>query len=513
MEYHLLTYSLLFLPVVLILYQLAPARMRWMVLLATDYLFFWMVSKGLIVYLFVATLTTYSTGRILSHVTEHATVKGKQLTRKKRIILAVGIFITLGMLIVFKYLKIFGITFIAPIGISYYTLQTISYMTDVYRGTVKPDNAGSGTLSSRSGISHKVNGIAKVALYLSFFPQIMEGPISRYSETAEALFAGRGIEYKNLVFGYQRIIWGLCKKMLIADRLAPVIYKIFKDYEKYDGSAIAVAVVCFTLQLYTEFSGCMDIILGSGEIFGIKLPENFRQPFFAESASDFWRRWHITLGTWLKDYIFYPISLAKPVKNLAKKVKGIWGIGVSKFVAPTIALFFVWLSNGIWHGAGWTYIFYGMYYFVLIFLENITEAPRQKLIEQMHIHTDKLGFRILTGVKLFIIINLGEMFFRAKTVAQGFDMLKNICFDFHLHSLLETDYGIDNYDILLSMFGVFIVFIVDILHEKGISIRERVAAFRLPLRWSFWYAVILFLVIFGAYGAGYTIVDMIYAAY
>lgn len=496
MEYHLLTYSLLFLPAVLVLYQLAPARIRWLVLLAADYLFFWMVSKGLIFYLFVATLTTYGTGRILSHVAEHATVKGKQLTRKKRGILAVGILITLGMLIVFKYLKVFGITFIAPIGISYYTLQTISYMTDVYRGTIKVDK-----------------NIVKVALYLSFFPQIMEGPISRYSETAESLFAGRGIEYQNLVFGYQRILWGLCKKMLIADRLAPVIYKIFNDPEKYDGSAIAVAVICFTLQLYTEFSGCMDIILGSGEVFGVKLPENFRQPFFAESASDFWRRWHITLGTWLKDYIFYPISLAKPVKNLAKRVKGIWGIGVSKFVAPTIALFFVWLSNGIWHGAGWTYIFYGMYYFVLIFLENITEAPKKKLIERMNIHTDKIGWKLLRGLKLFVIINLGEMFFRAKTVAQGFDMLKNICFDFHISSLLGTDFGIDKYDILFSMMGIFIVFVVDILHEKGISIRERVASFRLPLRWGFWYAVILCIVIFGAYGAGYTIVDMIYAAY
>ena len=271
MEYHLLTYSLLFLPVVLLLYQLTPAKKRWLVLLFTDYLFFWMVSGKLILYLLIATLVTYGTGQILSYVTEHATVKGKALTRKKRVFLAGGIFITLGMLIVFKYLKIFGIRFIAPIGISYYTLQTISYMTDVYRGTIKADK-----------------NIAKLALYLSFFPQIMEGPISRYSETAESLFAGKGIEYKNLVSGYQRILWGLCKKMLIADRLAPVIYKIFNNYETYDGSAIVVAVICFTMQLYTEFSGCMDIILGSGEIFGITLPENFRSAnarFTASSGS------------------------------------------------------------------------------------------------------------------------------------------------------------------------------------------------------------------------------------
>lgn len=496
MEYHLLTYSLLFLPIVAILYQFTPAKFRWIVLLAADYLFFWMVSKWLIIFLLIATLTTYGTGRILTYVTEHSTVKGKQLTKKKRCVLALGIAITLGMLIVFKYLKIFGLSLIAPIGISYYTLQTISYMTDVYRGTIKADT-----------------NFAKVALYLSFFPQIMEGPISRYSQTADALFAGQSIEYCNLTYGYQRILWGLFKKMMVADRLAPVIFKIFGDYEKYDGAAVAVAVICYTIQLYTEFSGGMDIILGSGEIFGITLPENFRQPFFASSASDFWRRWHITLGTWLKDYIFYPLSLAKPVKNFAKKVKTSCGIRVSRFVAPTIALFFVWLSNGIWHGAGWTYLFYGMYYFVLIFIENITEEPIGKLITKWNIHKEKLGWRLLNIFRLFIIINVGELFFRAPSVTQGFGMLGRILTNFHISILNAMDFGLDNYDILLSMAGIFIVLMVDIIHEKGISIRDRIASCRLPVRWGFWYAVIFFIIIFGAYGAGYTVVDMIYAAY
>ncbi len=498
MEYHLLTYSLLFLPVVILLYQLTPAKLRWLFLLIVDYVFFFLISKGLIIFLFVATLATYGTGRWLAYVTEHATVKGKALTKKKRMVLATGITITLGMLIVFKYLRVFGIatTLVAPIGISYYTLQTISYMTDVYRGTVKAER-----------------NLAKVALYLSFFPQIMEGPISRFSETAEALFAGKGIEYKNLVFGYQRILWGLFKKMMVADRLAPVVYKVFSKPEACDGAEVAVGAVCFTLQLYTEFSGCMDIIMGSGEIFGITLPENFRQPFFAENASDFWRRWHITLGTWLKDYVFYPISLAKPVKNIAKKVKKGFGINVSKFVAPTIALFFVWLSNGIWHGAGWTYLFYGMYYFVLIFLENITEAPLKQWIEKRNLHTDRFGWKILRGIKLFIIVNIGEMFFRASSVSQGFAMLKNICLNFHVRSLDVTGLGTDHYEILVVMMAILIVFVVDVLHEKGISIRERIASYHMPVRWCVWYALILCIVILGAYGAGYTFVDMIYAAY
>lgn len=265
MEYHLLTYSLLFLPIVIVLYQIVPQKYRCAVLLAADYLFFWMVSKWLIVFFLIATVATYGIGLWLSHVVEHATVKGKQLTKKKRQVLAVGIAITLSMLVAFKYLKVFGIglKWVAPIGISYYTLQTISYMTDVYRGVVKADR-----------------NFVRVALYLSFFPQIMEGPISRYSETAHDLYEGKGIEYQNLVFGYQRILWGLFKKMMVADRLAPFVTNVFQDYKNYSGVAVLIGVICYTLQLYAEFSGCMDIIIGSGEIFGIRLPENFRQPFF-----------------------------------------------------------------------------------------------------------------------------------------------------------------------------------------------------------------------------------------
>ena len=496
MEYHLLTYSLLFLPIVLILYSLIPQKFRWVMLLITDYVFFWMISKTLIIYFLLTTVITYFTGMWLSHTMTNSGLKGKALTKRKRLILAIGIAAPLGMLIVFKYFKLIGITLTAPIGISYYTLQSISYMTDIHRKNITFDK-----------------NFAKTALYLSFFPQIIEGPISRYSEIADDLYAGRDIEYHNLVYGYQRILWGLFKKMMVADRLAPLVYKIFEDYKRYEGAVLLVAAICYTIQLYTEFSGCMDIILGSGEIFGIRLPENFRQPFFADNASDFWRRWHITLGTWLKDYIFYPISLAKPVKNLAKRCKKTFGINVSKYIAPVIALFFVWLCNGIWHGAGPTYLFYGMYYFVLIFIETITEASFQNFYEKYGINTGTLGFRILRGIKLFIIVIIGELFFRAPTLTQGFEMLQNIFTDFHPAALTEANFGIDNYDILLSIGGVILVCIVDILHEKNICIRDRISSLSTPVRWAFWYAMIFGIIITGAYGAGYTVVDMIYAAY
>lgn len=496
MSYHLLTYIILFLPMVICVYQLVPSRGRWLVILAADYIFFYMISGKLIIYLLAATLIAYFTGMFLDYISRNSKCKGKELVRKKRLILGFGIVVNIAALLSLKYLGMLGLTLLAPIGISYYTLMIISYMTDVYRGTAKFDK-----------------NIAKVALYLSFFPQIMEGPISRYNETAESLYSGKDIEFNNLVFGYQRIMWGLFKKMLIADRLAPMVSKIFGNYENYDGTAIMIAVIGFTLQLYMEFSGCMDIIMGSGEIFGVKLPENFRQPFFAKSASDFWHRWHITLGTWLKDYVFYPVSLAKPIKKISKKVKKKMGIGVSKFVAPSIALFLVWLCNGIWHGPKWTFVFYGMYYFVLIFIENITAAPMKKLTDRLHINTDGKAYKVYQGLKLFIIINIGELFFRADSVGTGFGMLSRIFTNFHVSAIFETNFGVDAYDMILALMGIAIVLIVDVIHEKNISIRERILSLSLPIRWGFWYAMIVFVVVFGAYGAGYTMVDMIYAAY
>lgn len=516
MSYHLVKYFALFLPIVIIIYQLVPKKFRFVVMLAADYTFFFLCSKWLVLYLIGSTLITHFVGLWLEKAELAGTVTGKMLTLKKRKILAVGILSNLGILIVLKYFNFFGINiadfinfvggdvkfstvkFLVPIGISYYTLEIIGYLTDVYRNTQKAEH-----------------NLAKTALFLSFFPQIMEGPICRFNQTADKLYEGEDIHYTNIKKGYQRILWGLFKKMVIADRLAPAVSVIFESYSSIGGVFVIIGAFAYTCQLYMEFSGCMDIIMGSGEIFGISLPENFRQPFFAKNASEFWRRWHITLGTWFKDYTFNTVALAKPVKNFAKKVKNRFGRNVSKFVAPTIALFCVWSCNGLWHGAKWTFIFYGMYYFVLIFLENITEEPVKKLTDKLHINRNCAGYRIFQAVKLMVIVAVGEMFFRAATVKDGFMMIGRIFTDFGL-SGFETGYakiGLEYYDWIIVGVGVIIVSIVGVFHEKGISIRDKITSWKLPIRWAFWYAAIMTVVFLGAYGYGYAAVDLIYAGY
>ena len=264
-----------------------------------------------------------------------------------------------------------------------------------------------------------------------------------------------------------------------------------------------------------EFSGGMDIIIGSGQIFGINLPENFRQPFASKNASEFWRRWHITLGTFFKDYIFYPVSLAKPVKNFAKKVKKVFGRNVSKFVAPTIALFCVWICNGLWHGAQWTFIFYGMYYFVIIFIETITEAPVKKLTDKLHINRESNVYKAFQSVKLFFIVIIGEMFFRAESLKAGFIMFGKIFTDFHISYLWDYRFmlHLDAYDLIVALVGVLVVVIVGFIRERKPGLRERIDRKILPVRWIVWYACILTVILFGAYGSGYSIVELIYAGY
>ena len=189
--------------------------------------------------------------------------------------------------------------FALPIGISFYTMTAASYLFDVYRKTIPADH-----------------NIFRVVLYLGFFAQLSEGPISRYQQTADSLWEGRPITWHNLTFGMQRILIGLIKELVVADRLNKMIATIFNNYTACDGGVIAVGMIGYTIQLYMDFSGAMDVVLGIGEIFDIRFPENFRQPFFSRTISEFWTRWHITLGTWFRDYLFYPVSMSKPLKYL-----------------------------------------------------------------------------------------------------------------------------------------------------------------------------------------------------
>lgn len=303
-------YLALYLPAAVLLYALAGQRGRRAVLLLFSYVCFWAVSGKLIAYLLLSTLSMYHTGLWLAHdqartkelleetpKEERRALRARAQTKQRRI-LALGLLFQLGMLVVLKYTPFFlsnynallqalslPVTlriphFLLPIGISFYTMQAASYLFDVYRQKVPADR-----------------NLFRLALYLSFFPLLMEGPICRYQQTAQQLWEAPPLRYQNLMLGLQRMSYGLLKKILVADRLNLFIKTVFDHYEDYDGLVIAVAAVCYTIQLYMDFSGTMDLAVGAGRIFGFHIPENFQRPFFSRSIPEFWQCWHISLGT------------------------------------------------------------------------------------------------------------------------------------------------------------------------------------------------------------------------
>ena len=403
MAYHTTTYLIVFLPLTACIYQLVPRGVRRFVLLFAGYLFYWSISKMLVLFLIGTSLFTHYICAWMTWLRKEGMpeaaeegaqkdVRTERIRREKKI-LAFGILVLLGILGYLKYRGFFVLNWnrlsektsclpllqqteaMIPIGISFYTLQAIGYMTDVYW--------------KRAEVCRHPG---KTALFLGFFPQIMEGPICSYAQTADLLWKGEPIRFHDLSTGSVRILWGLFKKLIIADRLSVLVGAIYGDPSEYSGAQIAVAAVAYTIQLYMEFSGCMDIVIGSGRIFGIPLPENFRQPFFAEDAADFWRRWHMTLGVWFRTYVFYPVSLSRAVKRWMAFTKPRFGKTFAKLGTMAMALFPVWMCNGLWHGPKWSYVFYGMYYFAVLFLTAALEPLRDACLNKMGIAATRAAY-------------------------------------------------------------------------------------------------------------------------
>ncbi len=508
-------YPVVFLPLTLFFYQIAPVRLRRYVILAASLIFFVSFSGILVVFPFVASAVSYGSGLAMERISGNKDIKRKERTKKRKQVLAGTIVLLLMILVAVKYIDFLGLTAVriseafhggfhwnllnlaVPVGISYFTLESIAYLTDVYREDIEAEH-----------------DFVKLLTFISFFPKLLEGPISRYNEIADGLSEGRSVETRNLAEGYQRILWGLFKKLVIADHLAPAVDILFQN-NIMDGSLSLAAAVFFTVQEYMDFSGTIDIVIGSGMTLGLHMHENFRQPFFAKNASDFWRRWHITLGTFFKDYIFYPVTLSKPVMKYTKKIRDRFGKNVGNLAAPALALFLVWLSNGLWHGPRWTYIFYGMYYFVLIEFENIVEVPFLKFLEKVHLSETSVPVRVFRFIKLFFLVIIGEMFFRADTFSIGLEMFRQIFTNFHLNVLTDNLglLGMDFWDYWTAAVGMVVVIIISVLKERSYPIRARFMGMPAAVRMLFWYACILVIILFGAYGNGYDAAGMIYAKF
>ena len=529
MSYTGYLYLFVFLELSYLFYIAVPLKYRWIELLVVSLVFYFFSSKWLVLFMVLCGFIVYFAGLFLNKINDGFSMARKALPKEerkdfkalinwqKRAVVTVAVLAIFGILIYLKYynfllgsltgaMKFFGFSapfkhlkLILPLGISYYTLMAASYIIDVYRGKYRAET-----------------NPFKIILFLCFFPHITEGPIGRYDLLGPQLIEGHRASYKNFTYGTQLILWGLFKKIVIADRAASMVSTVFKNYTDYSGVVVLLAAVMFTVQIYAEFSGCIDVVTGSAQLFGISLQSNFERPFFSKSINEFWRRWHITLGAWLRDYVFYAVSLSKPFMNLSKWAKKHFSEYYAAMIPALFALFFVWFGNGFWHGAGEKYILYGLYYYFIMALGMIMEPLFVKFFSTTGLKRDGRLMNCLKTVRTIMLVVIGMLMFRATSMKAFYAMFGSIFKGFSFEPIINGaifKLGTDAHDYLIIAVGVVVMLIVGLLKERGHSIRAEVASMNLALRWVIYLALILSIIIFGAYGTGYGQVDPIYAQF
>ena len=348
-------------------------------------------------------------------------------------------------------------------------------------------------------------------MFVSFFPQLLQGPIGRYERLGEQLYEGHAYDLKNIQFGLQRILWGMLKKMVLADRVNAAVTLIFNNYWNYGGWINVFGVILYSIQLYADFSGGIDITIGIAQMFGITMDENFRQPYFSRSIGEFWRRWHITLGTWMKDYIFYPFSLSRCMNKFGKWCKKTFGNNVGKLLPVSLANLLVFFIVGIWHGAAWKYIMYGMYNGVIIAASGMLAPVYARIHESLHINPKSWWYQVFCIIRTFILVNIGFYFDMAPDLHAANVMLSDTVTKAHLSQISMATVkavGLTAQDLIIVAAGCIIIFVVSVLKEKGIKIREAVASRNIVLRWFIYIVFIMFILI---YGSTSTTSDFIYA--
>ena len=446
----------------------------------------------------------------------------EEMKKKRKKILIMILVLNFGILIFLKYFNFFagemnwflgkaGITgsipilhLVLPLGISFYTFQSTGYLIDVYREKFEPER-----------------NPAKYALFVSFFPQIIQGPISFYDQLAHQLYAERNFSYKNLKHGTLLMLWGYFKKMVIADRAVSLIQMVAPDYMQYNGTVVFITVLVYALQLYADFSGGIDISRGFAEILGIEMAENFCRPYFAVSINDYWRRWHITLGAWMKNYVFYSLAMSKRFFKMGKNLKQKYGdhaIGahIAKVLPAGIASFITFLLVGIWHGANMKYVAFGVWNGSVILLSVLMQPLFNKAITGLHIQTQKKSWRIFQILRTFLIVLIGYMFDIGNNFSAAIDMLGRCVrdFSFDITQIIEqiTSCGMTLYDYMLLIFMTVLIFYVSLIQERhsDTTIRKLLEEKYPKFQWIVLFAGLLSIAIFGMYGPGCSTAEFVY---
>lgn len=515
-------YFLFFFLGTLLIYWFTPRRYRYISLLFISLLFIALISWASLFFLFFSITVMYFCARGISNNKEKEKEylrekKGemsleekkdykKHEKRKRKSLLALGISLNLASLALMKYINFFIDTmngmihwgavntsipritqWFLPLGISFYTFQAIAYLVDVYWEKIKPEK-----------------NYLKFSLFLAYFPKILQGPIVRYEEMEQTLFEEKEFSYPQFTDGLKRMLFGYFKKMVVADTLYVFIQFAFAHVSDLSGSEALLAIVLYFLQDYCDFSGYMDIAIGLSDTLGIRLPENFRQPYLAENIDDYWRRWHITLGTWFKDYIFYPLSLSKFSLKLGKASKK-WMPNFGKKVPAIYGLFIVWFLTGLWHGASWNYVLWGLYYGAIIILEILLEPLTEKFLSLTHQSKKSVPYRIYEHLVCILLLAIGKILFMCSSLKDAGIFLTKI------FSGSNTYFDITNLNNQLGYLSVIFasvsylpVLIIDILQEAkpNTTFLEKFDSLKLYFQWPLLILCGIAIVWWGFYGTG-----------
>ncbi len=490
----LTTFSFLFfLALLLAAYCLAGKRFRWPVLLAFSLAFFIYGSSPILLALPLASTVS-------AYVATLADSKQRAKGKSGKLLVGAAIALNVLLWLVFKgggyWRPLFPTAPFLPaaIGMSYYVMQVIAYILDCHWDSIKPER-----------------NFLKLFLFVIFFPQMTSGPISR-REDLSALYEGARPSYENVTLGAQRIVWGFFKKLVISARIGAVVDMVYSDLGGMGGRWAAVAVILYPLQLYTDFSGCLDIVLGAAELFGIRLKENFNSPFFSRTVQEFWKRWHITLGSWAQDYVLFPLLKSPAIISLGQKMKKRFGKRPGKLIPTEIGMFASWMVMGIWHGSYKYWIGSGIWYWLVMLLSELAKPLFKKLNALLHIPEKSLAFHIFQSLRTYGIFCLSLVFFRSADIPQALSVYAMLFGAMTGAAAPAVSLALIHGKKLLLV-SLAVLLAASLLREKYGSARIWLAKRPLPLRWAVYLALLFAVLLEGQYGPGFEAADFIYQGF
>ena len=514
-----------FFAIFLILYLLMPrVKLRQIVILIGNIVFYMLAAgKGTLFVLAATSLVVYAAARAIDHIysgyerekegltpKEGAALFAGYKKRAKKYLLA-AFFLILGFLFYAKIGKLFGFketdtamglfsggTILVPLGLSYYTFSSVGYLLDLYWKKAKCER-----------------DYFRLIVCMTYFPHIVQGPIGRYDKLLKQFAALPGFSYERVCAGLIRMLWGFIKKMVIADRLALFTRAVFASPGEFAGFEIFLAVSLCAVELYADFSGCMDIVIGAAETMGITLDENFKRPFFSKSAAEFWRRWHITLGAWFKDYVYMPVAMSPRFMKTCVNFRKKHGNRAGQIFSSAIPLAIVWLLTGLWHGTGADYVVWGIYWGAVIILGTVLTPEFKKLTTKLALNTESFGYQFFQMARIYFLFVIGRMFTVTGSL-EGFGKLVTGLFKEHrLWTIFDGslyEHGLDYKNFCVAVIGIAAIWISDMLGEH-INIREALSKQPLVLRWFVYYSGMVILLIFGMYGEAFDASNFVYGGF